>query len=105
MTLWDSVFCTVSKFRKQSARISPVICGSDGQIAHNLKGTCSDNGHGDHLERRSARLGSSQSISTCGGGSQGDSPTTRKPRCSSQLARASCERTPRVGASGDSQGG
>eukprot|EP00965_Chrysotila_dentata_P249415 6208880-Pleurochrysis_carterae.AAC.1 len=55
-------------------------------------GRCSD-----RSERRGARQGSSQLISSRGGGSQEDNPATRRPGRGLPLAGASCKRTPRVG--------
>eukprot|EP00965_Chrysotila_dentata_P208915 6184968-Pleurochrysis_carterae.AAC.1 len=60
---------------------------------------------GDRTERRGARQGSSQLISSFGGGSQGGNPTTRRPGCGSPLARARCKCTPRAGVHGEGQGG
>eukprot|EP00965_Chrysotila_dentata_P262847 6214687-Pleurochrysis_carterae.AAC.8 len=57
-------------------------------------------------ERRSAQRGSNQLKSSRGGGSQGDSPTTRRPgRGLPPLALASCECAPKAGVRGVSQGG
>eukprot|EP00965_Chrysotila_dentata_P038121 1266960-Pleurochrysis_carterae.AAC.1 len=74
-------------------------------ISRPILGRCNDNGRGDHFERQSARRVLSQLTSTCGGGSQRDNPTTRKPERGSPLARASCEGAPRAGVRGGGQGG
>eukprot|EP00965_Chrysotila_dentata_P161218 5324197-Pleurochrysis_carterae.AAC.1 len=60
---------------------------------------------GDRSGRESARQESSQLISTCREGSRGGNLSAGRPGCSLSVARASDERTPRVGESGESQGG
>ena len=50
-----------------------------------------DYGCGDRSERRSALRGSSQLTTSCGEGSRGDNPSTRRPGRGSPLALASCE--------------
>eukprot|EP00965_Chrysotila_dentata_P208104 6184518-Pleurochrysis_carterae.AAC.1 len=48
-------------------------------------------GCGDRSGHRSARRGSNQLISSCGEGSRGGNPFTRRPLRGSPLALASCE--------------
>ena len=62
------------------------------------------NGHGGHSGRRSAPRGPDKLMSTCGEGSQGGNPSTRRPGRGSPLALASCGRAPRVGVRGVCQG-
>eukprot|EP00965_Chrysotila_dentata_P192749 6175351-Pleurochrysis_carterae.AAC.2 len=95
--------------RPDLSRLYPLSVTQNGLRSH-LNSSRSGNTHsdcrcGDRSERRGARRGSNQLISSRGGGSQGDNPTTRRPGRGSPLAQASCECAPRAGVRGGGQGG